>query len=243
MKQFMLYGMIRKSGTTSGHYVYDRQDLTSNKHILYNDTAVTLFDDEIQMNSAGGLNAYLLVYMEVESSPIEASASAPAEAPASAPVKAIASAPTSASVSAPVSTSASAPVKASANSSASTSASAPKNSVTTSSVKSQQPSLQQKELERRQRFQQRRSEEEAEQQRAKQLQRELASAPRSTAMIMAEAPSAPTHEIIIKKPSGGSITDTNEDTPHRRTLRASKQSPKKRTLRAAKKLRQLLNST
>jgi hypothetical protein len=240
MKQFMIYGMIRKSGSAdSGHYVYDRQDLTSKKHILYNDTVVTLFDNEIQMNSAGGLNAYLLVYMEVESSPIEASASAPSEAPASASAmastKVIASAPTSAS------------------------ASAPKKSVSASSVKSQQPSLQQlrqhaeesrkrfvqqtkqKELERRQRFQQRRSEKEAEQQRAKQLQRELASAPRSTAMIMAEAPPVPTHTIVPR--GGGSITDTNEDTPHRRTLRASKQSPKKRTLRAAKKLRQLLNST
>jgi hypothetical protein len=256
MKQFMLYGMIRKSGTTSGHYVFDRQDLTSKKHILYNDTAVTLFDDDIQMNAAGGLNAYLLVYMEVESSPIEASASAPAEAPASASANSSASAPAMASTK----------VIASAPSMASTSApaSAPKKSASASSVKSQQPSVQQlrqraeesrkrfvqqteqKKLEKKQRFQQRRSEEEAEQQRAKQLQRKLASAPRSTAMItamiMAEAPSVPTHEIKVK-PSGGSITDTNEDTPHRRTLRASKQSPKKRTLRAAKKLRQLLNST
>jgi hypothetical protein len=293
MKQFMLYGMIRKSGSTdSGHYVYDRQDLASNKHILYNDTVVTLFDDEIQMKAAGDLNAYLLVYMEVESSPIEASASAPAPAPASASAsapasapamastKVIASAPSMASTSAPVSAPASAPASSSVSAPAKAIASAPAKAIASASasVTSQQLAQQakqlaqqaqqqakQRELESKQLKQlrqqymqrqskQRRSEKEAEQQRAKQSQRELASAPRSAAMILSEAPrssamimsgapSVPTHTIVIKPKAGGSITDTNDDTPHRRTLRASKQSPKKRTLRAAKKLRQLLNST
>ena len=265
MKQFMLYGMIRRSGSAgSGHYVYDRQDLTSNKHILYNDTVVTLFDDEIQMNSAGGLNAYLLVYMEVESSPIEASASAPASDPAPASASASAGDTTSASASTPVKASASAPASAPAKAIASALASAPKKSASASSVKSQQLILEQlrqraeesrkrfvqqterRKLELRQLYMQKRSEAEAEQQRAKQLQRELASAPRSAAMILSEAPRS-SAMIMSNAPSvprkGGSITDTNEDTPHRRTLRASKQSPKKRTLRAAKKLRQLLNST
>jgi len=265
MKQFMLYGMIRRSGSAgSGHYVYDRQDLTSNKHILYNDTVVTLFDDEIQMNSAGGLNAYLLVYMEVESSPIEASASAPANSSASASASASTSAPAPASAIAPVKASASAPASAPAKAIASALASAPKKSASASSVKSQQLILEQlrqraeesrkrfvqqterRKLELRQLYMQKRSEAEAEQQRAKQLQRELASAPRSAAMILSEAPRS-SAMIMSNAPSvprkGGSITDTNEDTPHRRTLRASKQSPKKRTLRAAKKLRQLLNST
>jgi hypothetical protein len=270
MKKLMLYGMIRRSGAAgSGHYIYDRQDLTSKKHILYNDTAVTLFDDEIQMNAAGGLNAYLLVYMEVES----ALASAPAEAPASAsanssagdttsasastPVKTSAIASVKASASAPASAPAMAPAKASAKVIASASAMAPKKSVTVSAkpqaaqsleqlAQQAQQQAQQRQLELkqlRQRQAQQQAKQQAKQQKIKnnKVQRQLETLPKSTQQLLSEAPPAPTHKVVIGK--GGSITDTNDDTPHRRTLRASKQSPKKRTLRAAKKLRQLLNST
>jgi hypothetical protein len=66
-KEFKLYGIIRKSGAESGgHYVYDRQDLESEKHILYSDSDVTLYNNTIQMRD-GRFNAYLLVYAEVES--------------------------------------------------------------------------------------------------------------------------------------------------------------------------------
>jgi hypothetical protein len=82
-KEFNLYGMIRKSGSpTGGHYIYDRQDLESKKHIVYNDEVATLFDDKIQMQGAGGLNAYLLVYAEVKK---EKSLSAKEEVAAEAP--------------------------------------------------------------------------------------------------------------------------------------------------------------
>lgn len=92
-KQFKLYGMIRRSGPrTSGHYVYDRQDLTSYKHIVYNDEDVTLDNNKIQMTQDDGLNAYLLVYAEVES-PTVAPAKAPAKAPEKAPVKSVATSP------------------------------------------------------------------------------------------------------------------------------------------------------
>jgi len=65
-KQFKLYGIIRKSGDpTGGHYVYDRQDLASTKHIVYNDTSVTLVNEAIQMTQSNGLNAYLLIYAEM----------------------------------------------------------------------------------------------------------------------------------------------------------------------------------
>ena len=91
-KEFKLYGMIRKSGDPeSGHYVYDRQDLTSEKHILYSDSDVTLDNKKIQMRD-GAFNVYLLVYAEVES-PVKApekSVSAASDLASAAPVKSVA---------------------------------------------------------------------------------------------------------------------------------------------------------
>jgi len=118
-KQFKLYGMIRRSGPrTSGHYVYDRQDLTSDKHIVYNDTIVTLDNNKIQMTQDDGLNAYLLVYAEVESpviAPVKASESVAAaasdlasESASVSPVKSVAA--TSESVSASAATTPAKPI-------------------------------------------------------------------------------------------------------------------------------------
>ena len=98
-KEFKLYGMIRKSGDPeSGHYVYDRQDLTSDKHILYSDSDVTLDNNKIQMRD-GAFNAYLLVYAEVES-PVKAPAkaeksvaAAASDLASAAPVKTVATPP------------------------------------------------------------------------------------------------------------------------------------------------------
>lgn len=105
-KEFKLYGMIRKSGDPeSGHYVYDRQDLTSEKHILYSDSDVTLDDNKIQMKD-GTFNVYLLVYAEVESPVVapakaEKSVAPPASDLASAaPEKSVAAASESVSASA-----------------------------------------------------------------------------------------------------------------------------------------------
>jgi len=98
-KQFKLYGMIRRSGPrTSGHYVYDRQDLESDKHIVYSDTVVTLDNNKIQMTQDDGFNAYLLVYAEVESPVIapakdeKSVAAAASESVSASPVKSIAAA-------------------------------------------------------------------------------------------------------------------------------------------------------
>jgi hypothetical protein len=94
-KEFKLYGMIRKSGDPeSGHYVYDRQDLTSDKHILYSDSDVTLDDNKIQMRD-GPFNAYLLVYAEVESpakAPEKSVAAGVSESASASPVKSVAAA-------------------------------------------------------------------------------------------------------------------------------------------------------
>jgi TPR repeat protein len=91
-KQFKLYGMIRRSGPrTNGHYKYDRQDLTSDKHIVYSDSDVTLDNNKIQMTQ-DGFNAYLLVYAEAES-PAKAPEKASEKAPEMAPVKSVATSP------------------------------------------------------------------------------------------------------------------------------------------------------
>lgn len=240
-KQFKLYGIIRRSGPReSGHYVYDRQDLTSTKHIIYDDKNVTLVNDTIQMTQSNGLNAYLLVYIEMKQEvqlipSVTVKIPKPRIASSSVtPVKSVTAPPAESKVS---------------------------TSSVVSSVESKQPILKQTQQQVQQQVKQQvqqqvkeireKAQQQSQQykQQMKQLERDriisrlLRRAPKSKQQQLSELPAAPTHVVKVGTVGkGGSITDTNEDTPNRRTLRAAKKSPKKRTLRVSKKLRRSTHS-